>query len=108
MNGYQLTADSYREYLKKNPKCDEAVKKDMEHHIKANEFLATCTDEDIFKLFDSSAFNSILKGYVLKAVTELSKEKVFSKETGKKVVYRCEGLLDQISASEASRFWYEN
>ena len=108
MNGYQLTADSYREYLKKNPDCDEALKNDMERTIRMNDFLAGCSDADMFKLFDSSAFNSILKGYVLKAVNELADEKIITKAAAGKVTTRAEGLLDRMSAREASEYWYNN
>jgi len=45
MNGYQFQADAYRKYLEQNP--NEENKEYMERIIKVNEFLATCTKEDI-------------------------------------------------------------
>lgn len=44
MNGYKMTADSYRT-LRGNSKLDQ---KDIESNIKVLDFLATCTQEDIY------------------------------------------------------------
>lgn len=57
MNGYQFQADAYRKYLEQNP--NEENKEYMERIIKVNEFLATCTKEDIEELYNTSAFNEI-------------------------------------------------
>ena len=43
MNGYKMTADSYRT-LRGNSKVDQA---DVESNIKVLDFLATCTKEDL-------------------------------------------------------------
>lgn len=45
MNGYQFQADAYRQYLEQHP--NEENKEYMERCIKVNEFLATCTKEEI-------------------------------------------------------------
>ena len=69
MNGYQFQADAYRKYLEQHP--NEENKEYMERIIKVNEFLATCTKEDIEELYNSSAFNEITKTYVKKAMQNL-------------------------------------
>ena len=74
MNGYQFQADAYRKYLEQHP--NEENKENMERIIKVNEFLATCTKEDIEELYSSSAFNEITKAYVKRAMQNLGfKEK---------------------------------
>ena len=73
MNGYQFQADAYRKYLEQHP--NEENKENMERIIKANEFLATCTKEDIEELYNSSAFNEITKAYVKKAMQNLGFKK---------------------------------
>lgn len=64
MNGYKMTADAYREAKKRDPKID------VESNIKTLDFLATCTEEDIHNLFNSTAFNNICMGYVKMAIND--------------------------------------
>ena len=74
MNGYQFQADAYRQYLEQHPNEENNVY--MERCIKVNEFLATCTNDDIEELYNSSAFNEITKAYVKRAMQNLGfKEK---------------------------------
>lgn len=64
MNGYKMTADAYRQAKKKDPRLD------LDSNIKVLDFLATCTDEDICNLFNSTAFNRICMGYVEMALDD--------------------------------------
>lgn len=64
MNGYKMTADAYREFKKKDPKIN------VDSNIKTLDFLATCTKEDIYNLFNSTAFNNICMGYVKNALND--------------------------------------
>ena len=73
MNGYQFQADAYRKYLEQHP--DEENKESIERSIKVNEFLATCTKEDIVELYNTSAFNEITKAYAKKAMQNLGFKK---------------------------------
>ena len=73
MNGYQFQADAYRKYLEQH--SDEENKESIERSIKVNEFLATCTKEDIVELYNTSAFNEITKAYAKKAMQNLDFKK---------------------------------
>lgn len=64
MNGYSLTAQTYRDLEKKGVYTKEKADK----FVRIYEFLATCDKEDICNLFDSSAFNDITRGYIMLAV----------------------------------------
>lgn len=64
MNGYKMSADSYRILKKKDPKLD------VDSNIKVLDFLSTCTKEDIYNLFNSGAFNYICMGYVEMALND--------------------------------------
>lgn len=66
MNGYDLTADSYR-VLKENGEIDGEKADRM---IKLYEFLSGCEDEDILELVNSGAFNDVIRRY-----TELAARK---------------------------------
>lgn len=73
MNGYQFQADTYRKYLEQHP--DEENKESIERTIKVNEFLATCTKEEIEELYNTGAFNEITKAYARKAMQNLGFKK---------------------------------
>ena len=71
MNGYQMTADSYRTLLEREKDIDRAS---IESKIKALDFLATATEEERLELFNSSAFNDLVKGYFKMAFDNLKLE----------------------------------
>lgn len=64
MNGYKMSADSYRILKQRDPKID------VDSNIKTLDFLAACTEEDIHNLFNSTAFNNICMGYVKMALND--------------------------------------
>lgn len=66
MNGYSMLADSYKKILERQEQGVnlELIRKD----IKVLEFLATCDDTEIYKLFDSGVFNDIVKAYCKRAM----------------------------------------
>lgn len=66
LNGYTMLADSYKKMLETAEPSDNKI--DIYEHIKVLEFLGTCNDSEINKLFDSSALNDIVKGYCKKAM----------------------------------------
>lgn len=94
MNGYKMLADSYKQLLEREePGAD---KESIEKSIKALEFLATCDDMEICKLFDSSAFNNITKAYCKKAMNNQG----FSDEQINGVLDELHGLFSQVNADE--------
>ena len=98
MNGFELMAEGYRKIAAEgNMAAEEAKKK-----CKAFDFLASCDDEDINNLFDSSAFNEIAKNYMRRAVKELVIEGVLDDEQAKAVRNRFSLLFDEIKAKEIS------
>lgn len=94
MNGFQITADAYKTYLEKNP--DDENRSAMERKIELLSFLATCSDNDIYELYNSSAFNDITKGYVRSAMKNLS----FDEEQISDVLREIKYLHDTKSAGE--------
>lgn len=59
MNGYTIMADSYK-VLAEQGKI-EAEK--AEKAIRIFDFLATCDNDDLCQMVDSSAFNDIIKAF---------------------------------------------
>lgn len=96
MNGFEMMADSYRKLASEGKITKEQAEKDC----KAYDFLATCDDEDICNLFDSSAFNEIARGYLRLAVKELIEENVIDEEQGRAVRNRFSLLFSEKTANE--------
>ncbi len=96
MNGFLMMADSYRSAIKQGKFKEEEVSS----KIRLYEFLGTCSGDDFFDLFDSSAFNEIMMNYVRKAVKELVDEDIIDDEQGVAVRNRVSLLLSEQTAKE--------
>lgn len=98
MNGYKMSADSYRILKKRDPKID------VDSNIKVLDFLATCTQEDIYNLFNSSAFNYICLGYVEMALNDF---KELDDDTKDRIINRVWAMFDAKSAKQAEKYHNE-
>ena len=96
MEGYKIMADSYRKAADEGKITKEQAEKDC----KTFDFLATCDDDDICNLFDSSAFNEIAKSYMRLAVKELIEENVIDEEQGRAVRNRFALLFSEKQAKD--------
>ena len=96
MNGFKILSDSYRQAAEQGKISKEQADKECRIY----DFLASCDEEDICNLFDSSAFNDIAKGYMRKAVTELIAEGVIDEEQGQSVRNRYALLFDEKGAKD--------
>lgn len=97
MNGYKMTADSYRT-LRGNSKVDQ---KDLDSNIKTLDFLATCTKEDIYNLFNSTAFNNICMGYVKVALNDF---KEIDEELKDRIINYVRYKFDTVTAKQAEKY----
>lgn len=100
MNGFKVMAEAY----KKAAEEGKIGKAEAEKQHRIYEFLGSCDQEDIFSLFDSSAFNEIAKSYMREAVKELIAEEVIEEEQGRAIRNRFSLLFDEKKAGEV----YEN
>ncbi len=101
MNGYKMLADSYRALLN-----DATTNQDnIRTHITALDFLAKCDKATIYALFDSSAFNDIVKGYV-SMVADNAEE--LTDEQKSHLKYHVESLFDMVSARQAEDYYYSH
>lgn len=96
MNGFQLQADAYRQAAEQGKITQEQADKEC----KVFDFLATCDDDDICNLFNSSAFNEIAKSYMRIAVRELADEGTIDDEQAIAVRNRFALLFDEKRAQE--------
>lgn len=96
MNGFKVMADSYR----KLASAGEITQEQADKECRIFDFLATCDDDDICRLFDSSAFNDIAKAYLKVAVAELTDEGTINEEQAEKVRNRFSVLFSEKRANE--------
>ena len=114
MNGYKMTADSYREVLKRDrDKMTEDAITNMERSIRVFEILAEFQPEDKYTVFDSSMFNDIFKGYVKRIIDELcDDEDEDIQKAAQKILGRVYGkstaILDRTKAREAEEYYLKS
>ena len=101
MNGYKLSADAYRALLSDTT----ADKDDIQAHIKALDFLATCSESTIYALFDSSAFNNIVKGYVAMIADDAEN---ITDEQRSYIKNHIGALFDRVTAKQAEAYYYNH
>lgn len=95
MNGYKMTADAYRAIKEKDPKID------IDSNIKTLDFLATCTKEDIYNLFNSTAFNNICMGYVKNALNDFEE---LSDDMKDRITSHVKYKFDTLTAEQAEKY----
>lgn len=95
MNGYKMSADSYREAKKRDPRLD------LNSEIKTLDFLATCTKEDIYNLFNSTAFNNICMGYVKNALNDF---KELDEDMKDRITNHVRYKFDTVTAEQADNY----
>ena len=96
MNGFKLMSESYRKLSAEGKiSQEEAMKK-----CKIFDFLGNCDEDDIYTLFDSSAFNEICKSYMRLTVKELVSEGELDADQGKAVRNRFSLLFDEKQSKE--------
>ena len=91
MNGFVVMANAYRTAT--GIDHDEA-----ERIARLYDFLGTCSQEDVYDLFDSTAFNDIAKGYMRKAVSRLIENGVLDEEQGRAIRNEYAILMEDMQA----------
>lgn len=92
MNGYTIMAESYK-VLAEQGKI-EAEK--AEKAIRIFDFLATCDNDDLCQMVDSSAFNDIIKAFLRMAVRKAAIEQ----DAKEKVLEQIYFIFDEKQAKE--------
>lgn len=96
MNGYKMYADSLRHAVETGQLTEE----EAAPRLKALDFLAGCSREEINALFDATAFNDIAKGYLYFALDDI---KDMSDEDKQQIKNNYAYMLDTKSAKEARK-----
>ena len=96
MNGFKVMAESLRTASEQGTISKDQADKD----IRIYDFLASCSEDDFCRLFDSSAFNDIAKSYLKIAVTELVEEGTLNEDQGQAVKNRLALLFSEKTAKD--------
>lgn len=104
MNGYEMMADTYRQYLKSTPDISRATREDIERKIKSLDIMAETDTATKYELFNSCAFNGIAKGYFLKALHNIGA----NKKTVKNALKEIDLLFDEMGADKAEAYFMEH
>lgn len=102
MNGYELTANTYRRLLE--TETDHAAIADMQSKLKVYSFLAELSDRERLELFNSSAFNDVCKGYLMAALDSIG----IDHDTQQKAVYAMAAQFDSMNAKQAEQYYLEH
>lgn len=94
MNGFEMMAQSYKVLLERG----QIDKEEAERKITVFDILGSCSQEQIYDLFDSSAFNMIVKDYVKLALKNTETDE----ETSEKIMQELCRLFDTKGAKEVS------
>lgn len=95
--GYKVLAVATRKMAKAGEMDPAAAEK----KARLYDFLATCDKADIYTLFDSSAFNSIVQGYVAALLDEWPEVEEETKEAARGDLAR---LFDTMTAEQAATY----
>ncbi|MDD3138648.1 MAG: hypothetical protein PHX08_06725 [Lachnospiraceae bacterium] len=92
MKGYEIMRDSYVKLMNEG----KISKEDAEPEIRIYDFLSTCSQDDLYRLVDSSAFNDIMKGYMNQAI----KNAKLKREDERRILNELRYLFDEKTAKE--------
>lgn len=96
MNGYEILSNTYKKAAKEGSITQERAEK----YCRIYDFLSTCDEEDIYIMFDSSAFNEISKSYMRLAVKRLIENGTLEEDQGTAVRNEFAFLFDEKQAKE--------
>ena len=103
MNGYQMSADTYKHFIERDHPTGEVLE-DMERKIKALEIMANTDRPTQYEIFNSSGFNDITKGYILMALDNLETDS----DTRKAILREIRYLFDTVTAEQAEQYYLEH
>ena len=93
MNGFKLQADAIRKVVESDDDCDKEV---MLSKAKVYDILSELTQDQIYELYNSSAFNDVTKAYAKRAMETVGLDEEQISDVLREIKY----LHDTVSAGE--------
>lgn len=101
MDGYQMSADSYKRLLEADKSID---RESTERKIKALEIMANTDRQTQCEVFNTGGFNDIAKGYFLMALDNLQTDH----ETRNNIMREIRFLFDTVTAEQAAQYYTDH
>ena len=93
MNGFKLQADAIRKVVERDDDCDKEA---MLSKAKVYDILSELTQDQIYELYNSSAFNDVTKAYAKRAMETVGLDEEQISDVLQEIKY----LHDTVSAGE--------
>lgn len=94
MNGYEAVAQGYKKLVEQGKLTAEQAQPE----IRVLDFLGECDPDDIYRLVDSSAFNSIIKAFCQKALMGANVDQ----DTADSVMDELRWIMDTMTSKEVT------
>ena len=101
MNGYKIMGDACRKVLSGSRELSKDEKEELEAKIKAYDFLTDADELVKCALFESSAFNDMIKGYVCATMKACN----VSHEVQGEILGKLQEGLDKLRPKDALQEW---
>lgn len=101
MNGYKIMGEACRKILYGSGELAEDEKDELEAKIKAYDFLAEADERVICAMFESTAFNDLIKGYVCTVVADYN----LSPEVQADILEKFQESLEKLRPKDALDEW---
>lgn len=103
MNNYQMTADSYKDFLERKKPTGETLES-IKRTIAALEIMANTDRATQYELFNRGGFNDIVNGYIAMALDNSGIDDEKRADILQEVYY----LFDTVTAEQAERYYMEH
>lgn len=104
MNGYTIMGDACRKLLYGSKELSGDEKEELEAKIKAYDFLKEADEQVICAVFESSAFNDMMKGYVCAVMAEYN----LSPEIQADILEKFQSSLEKLRPKDALQEWEQH
>ena len=94
MNGYEMVAQGYKQLVEQGKMTADQAQPE----IRVLDFLGECDPDDIYRLVDSSAFNSIIKAFCKKALQGAAVDQ----DTADSVMDELRWIMDTMTSKEVA------
>ena len=101
MNELSIKAFGLKKYLERHPTLSADEKKAVTKEIQFYENVATYSRKQLLKIFDSTTYNNVLKGYMMMAMDEVRLRKEKKREISEALRF----ILDTVDAEEAEHYY---
>lgn len=98
MNEYEMMSNSYKTLMDQG-KIEKEV---AEKAIRVYDFLAGCDTDDLCQMVDSSAFNDLIRAFLIRAVTNAD----LSEDATLKIMEQLRWIFDGQTAKEVLDAYY--